>query len=183
MICRPELEQEMLEKAKKIKVVLMDVDGVLTNGEIVYTSNGEEIKLFNSHDGLGIRLAHEAGIKTGLISARDSEAIRKRAKELRIDILFLGKYNKLKSYENFKKQYKYEDDEVCFIGDDLPDLLVFNCIDFPIAVKNASGAIKEKIPYHTEKEGGKGAVREAIEFILQAQGKLDKAMEYILKLD
>lgn len=183
MICKPELEQEMLQKAKKVKVILMDVDGVLTNGDIVYNSNGEEIKHFNAHDGLGIRLSNEAGLKTGLISARDSEAIRKRAKELRIDILYLGKYNKLKSYQDFKEKYNYGDDQVCFLGDDLPDLLVFNCVDFPIAVQNASKAVKEKVPFHTEREGGKGAVREAIEFILQAQGKLDKAMEYILKFD
>lgn len=183
MQCLPEYESDMKQRAGKVRVILMDVDGVLTNGEIVYNSVGEEIKFFNSHDGLGIRLANEAGLKTGLISARESEAIRMRARELKMDILFLGKYHKLKSYNTFKENYGYKDEEVCFMGDDLPDLPVLNSVGFPVAVQNAYSVIKEKIPFHTQKEGGKGAVREAIEFILQTQGKLDKAMEYILKLD
>jgi 3-deoxy-D-manno-octulosonate 8-phosphate phosphatase (KDO 8-P phosphatase) len=183
MECLPELQSEMKQRAQKVRVILMDVDGVLTNGEIVYNSVGEETKFFNSHDGLGIRLANEAGLKTGLISARESEAIRMRARELKIEILFLGKYHKRKSYDTFKENYHFKDEEVCFIGDDLPDLPVLNLVGFPVAVKNAHSAVKEQIHFHTQREGGRGAVREAIEFILDAQGKLDKAMEYIVKLD
>ena len=183
MECVPKLRNKMKQQARKVRVVLMDVDGVLTNGEIVYSSSGEEIKIFNSHDGLGIRLANEAGLKTGLISARDSEAIRIRARELKMEILFLGKYHKQQSYNAFKENYHFKDEEVCFIGDDLPDLPVLTLVGFPVVVRNAYSKVKEEIPFHTEKEGGKGAVREAIEFILEAQGKLDKTMEYIVKLD
>lgn len=183
MECSPELQSEMKQRARKVRVILMDVDGVLTNGEIVYNSAGEEIKFFDAHDGLGIRLANEAGLKTGLISARDSEAIRMRARELKMEILFLGKYHKQKSYDTFKENYHFKDEEVCFIGDDLPDLPVLNLVGFPVAVRNAYSAVKEKIPFHTQREGGRGAIREAIEYILEAQGKLDKAMEYILKFD
>lgn len=183
MICPPELESEMQNRAKKVKVVLMDVDGVLTNMEIVYNSGGQEIKFFNSHDGLGIRLGHEAGLKTGLISARDSEAIRIRAGELKIEYLYLGKYHKSKSYDAFKEESGYQDEEVCFVGDDLPDIPVLQQVGFPVAVQNATFPTKEVARFMTEKEGGRGAVREVMEFILLTQGKLNKVMEYIIRLD
>jgi len=183
MKCPPELASDMQQRAVKIEVILMDVDGVLTAGDIVYNSNGEEIKFFNAHDGLGIRLAHEAGLKTGLISARDSEAIRIRARELKMELLYLGKYNKLKSYDMLMKEADLRDEQVCFIGDDLPDLPVLQRVGFPVAVKNASAKVKETIPFHSERAGGEGAIREIIEYILQAKGKLDQLMELILKLD
>jgi 3-deoxy-D-manno-octulosonate 8-phosphate phosphatase (KDO 8-P phosphatase) len=183
MICPPGLESEMQERAKKVKVILMDVDGVLTNMEIVYNSGGQEIKFFNSHDGLGIRLVHETGLKTGLISARDSEAIRIRASELKIEYLYLGKYHKAKSYEHFKENSGFSDEEVCFVGDDLPDVPVLQQVGFPVAVQNATPPTKEIAKFITEKEGGRGAVREIMEFILQTQGNLNKAMEYITRLD
>lgn len=183
MICPPEMASDMQQRAAKVEIILMDVDGVLTAGDIVYNSNGEEIKFFNAHDGLGIRLAREAGLKTGLISARDSEAIRIRARELKMDLLYLGKYNKLKSYERLMKEVDFRDEQICFIGDDLPDLPVLQRVGFPVAVQNATAIVKETIPFHSDSSGGEGAIREIIEYILQAKGKLDQLMEYILKLD
>ncbi len=183
MECKPELTVEMWQRAEKIELILMDVDGVLTDGQIVYNTKGEEIKFFNAYDGLGIRLAQKAGLKTGIISARESEAIRIRAKELDIDILFLGKYDKFSAYKKLKEESDFHDEQICFIGDDLPDIPVLNCVGLPIAVKNATTLVKEQIPFHTTKEGGRGAIRELVEFILQAQGKLDRAMEYVTKLD
>ena len=183
MIVSPGLEVEMQKRAKKVKVILMDVDGVLTQMQIVYNSEGQEIKFFNAHDGLGIRLAHEAGIKTGLISARDSEAIRIRANELGIEYIFLGKYHKAKSYEAFKKISGFRDEEVCFIGDDLPDIPVLNQVGFPVAVRNATKPTLDAAKFTSEKEGGLGAVREIIEYILESQGKLESVMDYITNLD
>lgn len=183
MICPPELASDLQQKAKNVEIILMDVDGVLTSGDIVYNSKGEEIKFFNAHDGLGIRLAHEAGLKTGLISARDSEAIRIRARELNMEHLYLGKYNKIKSYEMLMKEVDLLDEQVCFIGDDLPDLPVLQRVGFPVAVQNASTKVKETIPFHSDRAGGEGAIREIIEYILQAKGKLDQLMKYILQLD
>lgn len=183
MICPPELAPEMQKRAERVEIILMDVDGVLTAGDIVYNSNGEEIKFFNAHDGLGIRLAREAGLKTGLISARDSEAIRIRARELKMTFLYLGKYHKLKSYEMLMREVDLQDEQVCFIGDDLPDLPVLKTVGFPVAVQNASAKVKETIPFHSARAGGDGAIREIIEYILQAKGKLDQLMEYILQLD
>lgn len=183
MECKPEFAEDMRQRAKKIKLILMDVDGVLTDGQIVYNSNGEEIKFFNAYDGLGIRLAHEAGLKTGIISARESEAIRIRASELNISILFLGKYNKRRAYEQIKNETDLSDEAICYIGDDLPDLPVLEPVGFPVAVQNATSWLKEKIPFHTTREGGKGAIREVVEFILGEQGRLERVMEYVLKLD
>jgi 3-deoxy-D-manno-octulosonate 8-phosphate phosphatase (KDO 8-P phosphatase) len=151
--------------------------------QIVYNSMGQEIKFFNAHDGLGIRLVHEAGIKTGLVSARDSEAIRIRARELGIEYLYLGKYHKAESYQSFKTKSGFRDAEVCFIGDDLPDIPVLKQVGFPVAVRNATKPTLKAARFISEKEGGLGAVREITEYILESQGKLEKIMEYITNLD
>lgn len=183
MYCLPELVAEMWQRAKNVKVILMDVDGVLTNMEIAYSSAGKEIKYFNAHDGLGIRLVHEAGLKTGLISARESEAIRIRAKELGIHFLYLGKYDKLKSYEELKKQTGLKDENFCFIADDLPDIPVLFRAGFPVAVGNASLQAKETARFITKRDGGRGAVREVMEFILHTQGKLEHVLDYVARFD
>ncbi|MFQ5583064.1 MAG: KdsC family phosphatase, partial [Calditrichia bacterium] len=129
----------------------------------------------------GIRLVHEAGLKTGLISARESEAIRIRAKELGIHFLYLGKYDKLKSYEELKKQTGLKDENFCFIADDLPDIPVLSRVGFPVAVRNASPQAKESTRFITKREGG--AVREVMEFILHTQGKLDNVLDLVIKFD
>ena len=128
---------EVIECAKRIKVVLMDVDGVLTQGFIVYDSNGLEIKHFNAHDGLAIKLAKLSGLKTGIISVRESGTIRHRADELGMDYLYLGQYGKLGAFLELKEKLNMESDRFCFIGDDLPDIPVMKEVGLAVAVKNA----------------------------------------------
>jgi 3-deoxy-D-manno-octulosonate 8-phosphate phosphatase (KDO 8-P phosphatase) len=169
-------ESDIFKRARKVKVILMDVDGVMTRGMIVYDSNGLEIKHFNAHDGLGIKLATLSGLKTGIISARESGTIRTRAKELKMDYLYLGREKKLDAFQELQKDLNLALENFCFIGDDLPDIPVLKQVGFAVAVKNASQMTREVAHYVTERDGGEGAVREVVEIILNAQEKLDRAI-------
>jgi 3-deoxy-D-manno-octulosonate 8-phosphate phosphatase (KDO 8-P phosphatase) len=158
---------------KKIKVVAMDVDGVLTDGRIIVNSNGVETKNFDVQDGFGIVFLKKCGIKTAIISARKSRVVAHRAKDLKIDKVYVGVCPKLSAYERMLKEFKVLDEEVCFIGDDLADLGVMRRCGVSVAVANAVSEVKQIADYVTVKSGGRGAVREAIELILQAQGHWD----------
>jgi 3-deoxy-D-manno-octulosonate 8-phosphate phosphatase (KDO 8-P phosphatase) len=173
------LSKEVIERAKKIDMILMDVDGVLTSGMIVYDSNEVEIKHFNAHDGLGIKLARAAGLKTGIISARESGTIRTRARETKMDYLNLGRWDKLPAFKEFQEETKIKPENCCFIGDDLPDVPVMKQVGLAIAVANASDLTKDNAHFVTKKAGGDGAVREVIELILSSQGKLQQAIQII----
>jgi len=156
---------------KKIKVVAMDVDGVLTDGRIIVDSNGVETKNFDVQDGFGIVFLKKCGLKTAIISARESGVVAHRAKDLKIDKVYVGVYPKLSAYENLLEEFKVRDEEICFIGDDLADICIMRRCGVSIAVANAVFEIKQIAHYVTVRQGGHGAVREAIELILQAQGK------------
>ena len=155
---------------KKIKVVAMDVDGVLTDGRIIVDSNGVETKNFDVQDGFGIVFLKKCGLKTAIISARESEVVAHRARDLKIDKVYVGVYPKLIAYENMLKEFEVSDEEVCFIGDDLADLAVMRRCGFSVAVANAVFEIKQIADYVSVARGGHGAVRETIEMILRAQG-------------
>lgn len=170
---------DIKKRAQKIKVVLMDVDGVMTNGDIIYDSNGLEIKHFNAHDGLGIRMAKLSGLKVGILSMRESGTIRTRAAELRMDYLLLGKEEKLPAFHELKNSLKIRAEEFCFIGDDYPDIPVMQEVGLAVAVQNASPLTKKFAHYVTRKNGGDGAIREVIELILQSQKLLQSAIEKI----
>jgi len=154
------ITSDILEKARKIKFILM-------------------IKHFNAHDGLGVKLARAAGIKTGIISARESGTIRKRAAEIKMDYLNLGRFDKLPAFKEFLEESQINPEECCFIGDDLPDIPVMRQVGLAVAVRNATDLVKENAHYITQKAGGDGAVREVIELILDAQGKLSDAIQKI----
>jgi len=160
----------MKDALKKIKVVAMDVDGVLTDGRIIVDSNGVETKNFDVQDGFGIVFLRKCGLKTAIISARESGVVAHRAQDLKIDKVYVGVYPKIGAYEGMLKEFNVIDEEVCFIGDDLADLMVMRRCGIGIAVANAVFEIKQIADYVTNKRGGHGAVREAIELILQAQG-------------
>ena len=160
----------MKEALKKIKVVAMDVDGVLTDGRIIIDSNGVEYKNFDVQDGFGIVFLRKCGIKTAVISARESGVIAHRTNDLKIDKVWVGVYPKISAYESMLKEFKVLDSEVCYIGDDLADLGVMDRSGFSVAVANAVFEVKQIADYVTARQGGHGAVREAIEMILQAQG-------------
>ena len=156
---------------RKIKVLAMDVDGVLTDGRIIVDAKGIESKNFDVQDGFGIVFAQKAGLKTVIISARESDVVKHRARDLKIDQVFTGVYPKTSAYENMLKNFGVGDEEVCFVGDDLADLVVLKRSGFGVAVANAVFEIKQAADYVTKHCGGQGAVREVVELILKAQGK------------
>ena len=153
------------DRVKKLKLLIMDIDGVLTDGNLYYTEHGETIKVFNVLDGLGIKVLQKMQIKLAVISGRDSKALITRLKELGINDIFTGKNSKLEVYETLKIRYGLKDEEIGFIGDDLVDLDIMEKVGFPVAVRNAVDEVKEKAVYITMKEGGKGALREVVELI------------------
>ncbi len=164
------------ERLKKIKVVVMDVDGVLTDGKIIVDSNGVESKNFDVQDGLGIVYLKKCGIKTAIISARLSEVVKFRANDLSIDQVFVGVYPKIGAYEEMRKNFGVSDEEICFIGDDVVDLSVLKRVGLAVAVDNAVFEVKRAAHYVTKRSGGNGAVREVIELILKAKGLWTKEL-------
>ncbi|MFZ0390824.1 MAG: HAD hydrolase family protein [Calditrichia bacterium] len=169
----------LITKIKDIRVLLMDVDGVMTAGMIVYDSNGLEIKHFNAHDGLGLKLAQSVGLKTGVLSARDSGTIRTRATEIGMNYLYLGHSKKLPAFIELQQKLEMDAAHFCFIGDDLPDVPVMKAVGLAVAVNNAMPMVKEHAHYVTLKKGGDGAVREVVELILNLQNKLEKAVQLV----
>ena len=164
-------------RIKKIRMLILDVDGVLTDGRIVWTDSAEEIKFFNVQDGVGIVLAQRVGLKVAIISARKSKVTEIRAKELKIKEVYQTTESKLVAYEKLIDKYKLADEEVAYIGDDLHDLPVLRRVGFAVATANAQEEAKQVSHYVTEKNGGEGAVREVVNIILKARGLWDKAVE------
>ncbi len=167
---------ELRERALKIKLLLLDVDGVLTDGRLYYTSRGEEIKVFNVRDGLGIKLAQRAGIRIGVISGRNSEALINRLRELKVDEVHLGYNQKLPVLEDIINRLSLSLEEIAFLGDDYVDLPILRRVGFPMAVVDAPEEIKEHALYITNSKGGHGAVRDAIEFILKLRGQWEEVI-------
>lgn len=165
------------ERAQKIKLLILDVDGVLTDGRIIYDSKGRDLKFFDVHDGLGVYLLKRMGIRTILITAKGSRAIKPRAKDMQVDKVYENIFPKTKIYEKILKDYAINDEEVCFAGDDLVDIGILKRVGLPVAVANACPEIKEASVYITEKKGGRGAVREIAELILKAQNKWQEALK------
>lgn len=161
----------MKEALKKIKAVVMDLDGVLTDGRIIVDANGVETKNFDVQDGFGIVFLKKCGIKTAIISARESGVGGHRANDLKIDKSYIGVYPKTSAYESMLQEFGVTDEEVCFIGDDVADLKIMKRCGMPVAVANAVFEVKQAARYVTVKKGGRGAVREAIELILKAKGQ------------
>lgn len=165
------MEEYLLERALRVKLLLLDVDGVLTDGRIVYDSRGRDSKFFDVHDGLGVYLLKKAGIPTILITAKGSRAIKPRARDMQVDAVFENISPKTAVLDKILKKYNLKEDQICFMGDDLVDLCLMKKVGFSIAVFNACWEIKEKAAYVTLREGGRGAVREVAELILKAQDK------------
>lgn len=165
------------EKAEKIKLLLLDVDGVLTDGRIIYDSRGRDMKFFDVHDGLGVYLLRKSGIKTILITAKGSRAIGPRARDMQVEAVFENISPKTAVLDKILKKYAVNIDEICFVGDDLVDLCLMKEVGFPVAVFNACPEIKQAASYITLKEGGRGAVREVAEVILKSQGKWEEALK------
>ena len=161
------------EKAKKIKMLVLDVDGVLTDGIINYGNFADNYRCFHVHDGFGIRIWHKQGFKTAVISGKKSNALKRRVKDLKINMLYAGYADKLKAFRQILKKYKLKNEEVCFVGDDLFDLPVMINCGFSATVPEACAEVRDSADYVTQKGAGRGAVREVIEFIFKAQDKWD----------
>ena len=169
-----------MQDINKIKLIISDVDGVWTDGSIYrgYSSTENiELKKFSVSDGYAIALIREAGLKIALISGRESPATTARVSELKIDDIYNGTLNKIPPYEELKSKYTLSDDEIAYVGDDLIYIPIMEKVAFPIATNNASIPCKNVAKYITKKNGGDGAFREAVEWILSEQGRLDSVIK------
>lgn len=169
--------KSLKDKLKKIKFLLLDVDGVLTDGRIIYDSRGFDSKFYDVHDGLGVSLLGRMGIKTILITAKGSKSIKPRAQDMRVEAVYENIIPKTKVYEKVVQKFCLKDEEICFVGDDLVDLSVLKRAGVAIATNNAVPEIKQVACYVTRRNGGRGAVREVAELILKSKGLWTKALE------
>jgi len=168
-------------RASRIKLLLVDCDGVLTDGRLWLTDDGDEQKSFNTHDGLGLSLLHRAGIKSGIITGRNSRAVARRAQELGIEFVCQGSPNKIAAFEQLLKEAGVDENEVAYVGDDLPDIPIMNRAALAVAVADAVEETRAVAHYVTRARGGRGAVREVIEIILKSQGRWHDLVEDYLK--
>ncbi|MGB0458616.1 MAG: KdsC family phosphatase [Porticoccaceae bacterium] len=162
----------VLKAAQKIKLILLDVDGVLTDGRLYYGNNGEELKAFDIQDGLGIKLLQRGGIDVGIITGRTSKLLTRRTEELDIELVVQGREDKLTALNEILEGSAIDLEEIAFVGDDLPDLAVIRRVGLGITPANGNHIVASQALWQTKKGGGKGAVREVAELILNAQGKL-----------
>ena len=157
--------------AGQIKLLLLDVDGVLTDGKLYYSNSGEEMKAFNTLDGHGIKMLRENNIQVGIITGRSSELLARRAEELGIDLLYQGQSDKVEALRDALERTDCSPENVAFIGDDFPDLPVMRIVGLGIAVASGHPDLAARAELVTERGGGNGAVREAADFILNAQNR------------
>jgi 3-deoxy-D-manno-octulosonate 8-phosphate phosphatase (KDO 8-P phosphatase) len=167
----------LLERARKTRLLIMDVDGVLTDGRIIQDGHGHELKVFDVKDGHGIVMAHRAKLRTALISGRESGTVTRRAEELGIELVFQKIWNKLEVYEKILVATELTHDEVAYVGDDLVDIPLLRRVGLAVAVADAVDEVKAAAHLVTQRPGGQGAVREVIELILRAQGHWDGLIE------
>jgi 3-deoxy-D-manno-octulosonate 8-phosphate phosphatase (KDO 8-P phosphatase) len=173
-------DNKLTKLFKNIKLLILDVDGVLTRGEMIYDDKGREIKIFNVKDGLGVSLLGKAGIQTILLTAKESKAVRRRAQDMGVSEVISGILPKEKALRGILERYHVHYKEICFIGDDLLDAGVMKLVGLPITVKDASAQIKKTARYITSKRGGEGAVREVVDLIVKAQ-KLESKIYSVIR--
>ncbi len=180
---KSKIPPSVAKRAKQIKVFLMDVDGTITTGAVTLLSQPDgsalEIKTFDAHDGQGLSLAHTADLRTGVITGRESAAMRRRARELNIEFVYEKQPHKIAAYEEILKKTGAAESEVAYLGDDLPDLPVMRRVGLAVAVGDAVPEVKQAAHFTTKATGGKGAAREVVELILKSKGiweqMIDKA--------
>ncbi|MFH1232177.1 MAG: HAD-IIIA family hydrolase [Planctomycetota bacterium] len=160
-----------IQKLRKIRMVIMDVDGVLSDGRMILNDKGIETKIFNTYDGAGVVYLQRAGLKTAIITGRYSKAVTYRAKELGITEVYQNAKNKIEALNKILRKYKLSTEEICYIGDDLPDIPVMKLVGYAVAVRNARPEVIKHAHYITKLYGGQGVVREVAEKILKAQNK------------
>ncbi len=171
------------QKAQNIKAILLDVDGVLTDGGIIYDSNGNETKRFDVKDGQIVSHLKKHGFKIGVITGRNSKVVEYRCKELKFDFLRQGSHEKIKDYNDFKLEFGFVDEEIAYAGDDIPDLPILTVCGFSACPNDARNYIKKHVDFVTESNGGKGVLRDISDFILESQDLLDNLLEKYIKKD
>ena len=175
------MNKRFTSRARRIRLAIFDVDGVLTDGTIHLSARGEETKAFNILDGLGFKMLAQSGVQLALLSGRKSEIVRLRAKETGVTHLLQGIGDKLAAYEKLLRKLGLADAECSFMGDDLPDIPVLRRCGLALSVPNAVKIVREQAHHVTEKAGGHGAAREACELLMRAQGTLDAQLEAYLR--
>lgn len=155
--------------AAEVKLLILDVDGVLTDNTLYIDDNGKEAKRFNVSDGLGIALASRFGLEIALISGRKSKATKFRALDLKIKHVYLGVTNKIKAYQKLKRNLKLSDEHIAYMGDDVLDISVMKKVALPICVRDANPVVRRFAKFVTKTKGGEGAVREVIDMILESK--------------
>ena len=169
--------QAALAKARPVKILLLDVDGVLTDGSLIYSHEGQESKAFNTQDGFGLRLLQEAGLELGVITARSSEAVARRCANLKMRYIYQAAGNKLEAYQEIMRLSGCKPFEIAYMGDDWLDLALLNRAGFAAAPANGVREAQEASHYTTELSGGHGAVREICDLILEAKGRYQELLQ------
>ena len=175
------MSQDLLDKAQPIKLVAFDIDGIMTDGRLYFTSLGDEIKAFNVKDGLGLNLLRKSGVEVAIITGRTSELVNRRARDLKIGKLIQGREDKKIALLELMQQENLSAEQIAYMGDDLPDLPAIRHAGLGVTVADALPIVKQHADLITEAKGGDGAVREFCDWLLQAQGNLDKVLEPYLR--
>ena len=172
--------QDILEKASHIKLVIFDVDGVLTNGALFYGDDGQEYKAFNSRDGHGMKMLQNSGVEIGIITGRTSNVVEHRMNNLGIQHIYQGKQEKLPAFEELVKKLGLTAKEVAYVGDDVVDLPILIRVGLAIAVGDAHQLVKQHAHWQTPNGGGQGAARDVCELIMEAHGTLNAELQRYL---
>lgn len=172
---------DILAKAKNLKLLILDVDGVLTDGRLFFDQEGNEYKCFHARDGHGIKLLRQSGVEVAVISGRKSKTVELRMKNLGIELVYQGHEHKLGAFNEIIEKLGINPDQAAHMGDDLLDLPIMTRVGLAIAVNDANFAVKERADWCTSTHGGLGAVREVCDLIMQAQGTFDSILDAYLK--
>ena len=175
------VSSEVVGRARRVKLLITDIDGVMTDGRIVYSVYGDELKFFDVTDGFGISLLHRVGIKTVIITAKKSRIVKLRGRDLKVAKSYAGFLDKRIPFNDVLKRFKISAEDICFIGDDLIDIPILKRVGFAVSVPNGMEEVKAVAHHVTTKSGGRGAVREICELILKSQNKWDEATSRYFK--
>ena len=175
------IPQDILDRAKRVRLLILDIDGVMTDGRIIYSIYGDELKFFDVQDGFGITLLNRAGIRSVIITAKKSRIVKLRARDMKVAKAYQGYIYKLIAFNKILKRFRVKPEEICFVGDDIIDISVLKRVGFAVAVPNAMDEVKAASHYTTSKMGGRGAVREICDLILKSQDKWDLAASKYMK--
>lgn len=172
--------EEQVDLARAVKLIICDVDGVLTAGGIIYDNSGNELKIFNVKDGQIMKLLLNSGLKVGAITGRASDVVRNRMKEMGMDFHYHGIKDKLRQYETIKEEFGLRDEEIAFLGDDIIDIPILQRCGLPISPADAKPYVQDYARLITRSKGGEGVLREVGDFILAARGEFEQALQQYL---